>query len=329
MSAQQPASLLQVLTQFAANLHGDYRGRFDRILAQAFREHVVVLNAKQLRDIAGGGSQSTAQAAIDSFRGELHRKLSFRLDLGEGVPAEITASASDAVTRLWAQANVAARQQFDDDLAGKNGELEAARRALDIQVKRSSALELAIATSLERAETAQVACVAVEQALGTSQSELARLTAAAADLERQVERQRGNLAEAQAAAAARFEQMLRAHQDQLRALARERETESRRLIDERNAATRDRDVAKDQRVEADLGRARAEQRAARAEAETINQAEAAAAAAVEAKDANLRLQHALQRQAGAEARAQTLETQLQRASLANRSRVRAKTSSSG
>jgi hypothetical protein len=83
------------LVQFARAQVGEFAERYRAILRRAFSAHTLVLNGKQLRDLAGGGSQTTAQRAIDEFRAELAAQFSHRVRLGADVPQPLISGATD------------------------------------------------------------------------------------------------------------------------------------------------------------------------------------------------------------------------------------------
>jgi hypothetical protein len=53
------------------------------IFSEAFTSHRLSVNAKHLRELAGGGSQTTAQHTITAWRQDLSRKLAVRVRPGD------------------------------------------------------------------------------------------------------------------------------------------------------------------------------------------------------------------------------------------------------
>lgn len=127
----------QDLVAFAAARTGEYLIRYREILGEAFGRHTLLLNAKQLRELAGGGSQTTAQRAIDEFRADLGAKLSHRIRLGAEVPAAVAEAATSMLESLWALARDGASEQFEGDRAELRAQADQARqRAEELTLAR-------------------------------------------------------------------------------------------------------------------------------------------------------------------------------------------------
>ncbi|MDL5034421.1 DNA-binding protein [Pelomonas sp. APW6] len=268
----QAKALWDDLAKYArTQTFGDYPKRYAAIQDYAFRHYVQLLNAKQLRELAGGGSQTTAQAAIVDFRAALHRKVKFRLDMGDEVPEEFAAAASDLVTQIWSGARREAHAQFEED-----------RRA---HAQALGELRTSLAAQHEELQAANAACRRAEQdaAAAHEQLQLARDQVTALALERGALTDRvaslttsieGLRAEAEAAGARHADQVQELqdrlarqtleHRESLHAARRAHEATETRLLRERDAASLARETAVDERVEADLARARAEQALAEA-----------------------------------------------------------------
>ena len=271
---------------------GDYPKRYSAIQDYAFRHYVQLLNAKQLRELAGGGSQTTAQAAIVDFRAALHRKVKFRLDMGDDVPEEFAAAASDLITQIWSGARGEANAQFEED-----------RRA---HAQELAELRTSLTARLEELQAANAACRRAEQdaAAAHEQLQFARDQVTALALERATLADRvaslassieGLRAEAAAAGARHADQVQELqdrlarqtleHRESLHAARRDHEAAEARLLRERDAASLAREKAVNERVEADLARARAEQVLAEAVArreQMANELESAKGATVAA-----------------------------------------------
>lgn len=262
--------------RFAGTVVGSFRERYDQILARGFSEHALIPNAKQLRELAGGGSQSTAQQAIDEFRASLRDRLSFKLPIGEDVPAEVADAAAKAAMANWAFASSAARAQFEEDrkaveeqvraaavergvleasLADLTAQLAAARHAFaDRQRALDEVSSKLVATGREKVE--------IQAQLDLEIAEKQRSLALIADLESRLRAAQGLATAAAAQAAERFDRMLREHREAMGVASREHADEISRLSKDRDGAARERDAARSERATADIERARAEQRAA-------------------------------------------------------------------
>lgn len=107
----------EALVAFAASRTGEFLARYREILAEAFSRHGLILNAKQLRELAGGGSQTTAQRAIDDWRQALSERLATRVRLGAEVPEEVLQAANTLLESLWGQARDHAAQEFAQERA--------------------------------------------------------------------------------------------------------------------------------------------------------------------------------------------------------------------
>ena len=73
------APLPDDLQAFAAASTGEFEQRFEHLVEHAFMTHGLLLNAAQLRKLCAGGSQETAQRAINRFRESLHQRVNRRL----------------------------------------------------------------------------------------------------------------------------------------------------------------------------------------------------------------------------------------------------------
>ena len=73
------APLPDDLQAFAAASTGEFERRFEHVVEYAFMTHGQLLNAAQLRKLCAGGSQETAQRAINGFRESLRQRINRRL----------------------------------------------------------------------------------------------------------------------------------------------------------------------------------------------------------------------------------------------------------
>lgn len=103
------------LYTFALATVGSYPTRYDRILEEAFSRYKLMLGANQLRQIAGGGSNTTAQDAVDRFRTRIHKSISSRIDFGEAIPEEIASRMSSVMSDLWASCMKSSSMEFDQE----------------------------------------------------------------------------------------------------------------------------------------------------------------------------------------------------------------------
>jgi len=106
-----PASL----ATFAMATAGPYPARYDAILEEAFTNHKLVLTAHVLRQLAGGGSNTTAQEAVDRFRVKLHKLLSNRIEFGADIPEAVAGRMSAAMDELWLVCRGEAAVAFSQD----------------------------------------------------------------------------------------------------------------------------------------------------------------------------------------------------------------------
>jgi hypothetical protein len=248
---------------------GDYPKRYSAIQDYAFRHYVLLLNAKQLRELAGGGSQTTAQAAIVEFRAALHRKVKFRLDMGDDVPEAFAAAASDLVTQFWSGARAEASAQFEEDRRAHLGELAELRGRmdqlqLDLQAEKDGRrqAEQAAAAALEQLNAANDQVLALAQERKALQDRTTDLVSAIDGLRAEAaandERHLAQVRELQD----RATQLTLEYREHLNTARREREATEGRLLRERDVAVHAREKALEERVDADLARARAEQASA-------------------------------------------------------------------
>jgi chromosome segregation ATPase len=138
----------EALVAFAASRTGEFLARYREILAEAFSRHGLILNAKQLRELAGGGSQTTAQRAIDDWRQALSERLATRVRLGAEVPEEVLQAANTLLESLWGQARDHAAQEF----AQERVQHEAAQEEVSARLAAIRQELLEVRSELERAK---------------------------------------------------------------------------------------------------------------------------------------------------------------------------------
>jgi chromosome segregation ATPase len=250
-------------------MSGDYAAKFPEILNEAFTNHGLVLNAKQLRELAGGGSQATAQRAITAWRQDLSVKLAAKVRLGAHVPEEVLQAANGLLETLWMQARDHAAQEFAAERARfEAAQADAAARLEEIRQETlltGEALEQAKA--LVTAKDAQLrdlraeiitANAALSQAAHDFQEErqarahqAEQARTAQEHLERDLQESearcqqlRDDMAQAQREAAQRFDRMLVEHREAVSSVQRtcdarlaDRETQLKTLQGRLEAAT--------------------------------------------------------------------------------------------
>ena len=65
-----------------------------------------------MRELAGGGSQTTAQRTITAWRQDLSRKLAMRVRLGAQLPDDVLQAANGIMEALWMRARDGAAQEY-------------------------------------------------------------------------------------------------------------------------------------------------------------------------------------------------------------------------
>lgn len=105
------------LHAFALTLRGTapYRELYKKLLLAAFTTNGDILNAKRLRELAGGGSQETAQAAIEQFKKDIAKRVGTKIALGGDIPPELATLAGELIQQMWARSSNAATSLFESD----------------------------------------------------------------------------------------------------------------------------------------------------------------------------------------------------------------------
>jgi hypothetical protein len=146
------------LFTFASLRTGTYADRYDAILEEAFARHRLFLSAHALRQLAGGGSNTVAQEAVERFRIKLHDALASRIEFGADIPEAVA-------TRLSA----AAADLLDHCRRSAAGELEAERAAL---ASREEQMRLQVDQATATATEARSALIEVRTALDATREQL-------------------------------------------------------------------------------------------------------------------------------------------------------------
>jgi chromosome segregation ATPase len=132
----------EALRAFAASCTGEYADCYQEILSEAFTSHGLILNAKQLRELAGGGSQTTAQRTITAWRQDLSRKLAMRVRLGAQLPDDVLQAANGMMEALWMRARDGAAQEYAQDRAQHEAaQADGAARLAETRVELQQARE--------------------------------------------------------------------------------------------------------------------------------------------------------------------------------------------
>lgn len=237
------ATVVREITAYAKTTTGENLQRYSAVLDFAFRNFAQLLNAKQLREMVGGGSQTTAQAAIKQFRENLQRKLKHRLDMGADIPGHVSTLASELIGQIWSAARREAKDEFDADLAEAKTEVElakstAARAQADLseakrELEELSQAQLALSTEVdvlkEALRDAQANNTELAHQREKDQTEIERLQG---DLDRMAnEARRSAVAHSEALAAAdtRFQAAAAQHRENIAQLGRRHDAAMERL----------------------------------------------------------------------------------------------------
>jgi hypothetical protein len=154
-----------------------FADRYDRLLDHAFRLDGRQLNVKQLRDLAGGGSATTAQDALNRFRRRLLQRHGAHIEFDAQVPPALATALGDVGLKLWLQAQQHARGEFEDErhqcaIAVQNAErdAQALRATMETQVER-------IADLTERLRRAEARGEQLEHDLAAQKQRAAQMQA--------------------------------------------------------------------------------------------------------------------------------------------------------
>ncbi len=288
------------LADYAATLPRDYPERYLSLLRKAFADYRGVLNAAQLRELAGGGSPNTAQKVISEFLEEIQRLLAYRLPdptptpehraLGvPGLPETLQAAMSQLTLDAWRLAW-----------------LEFEKRAQDVQAEAQTAIGNAKAEAQTLIDAARLATDQEREAREAAEADAGRCRTTIDELREREQRLDADLRSAQAAqhemqttltrateqmedhhrhlvqANTSLERMSREHAQSLVAAQRDHQTKldterqaARQQIEvltrERDRALTDSERARDRTATAEIERARSEQaqKAATAELEGL------------------------------------------------------------
>lgn len=223
------------LIRFARSLPPSrtYEDRYAEILEYGFRQYLWIPNVKALRDVAGGGSASTAQAAIQSFLAEIQRKSGHKVAFSAEVPQQLADRLGQVVLEIIRDAGTQASAAFDAERAAINEQLSTAQSQLQAAQEMREASATRIADLTGQVASLQATAQSREHAIeelnrrnedtarlaDSLRQEVARLTGVADELKEQ-------LARAASEAVNERDSMRKAHMlalDQVRTESKQRE----------------------------------------------------------------------------------------------------------
>lgn len=207
------------IADFARRTAGGYPERFAQTLDYAFTRHMHILNAAQLRELVGGGSQLTAQTQIDQLRQTVSQRLRWALPI-EGAPEAVTSAATELLGRLWQLAREAADQAYAKERDEQALALTQAVAARDLAQQQYRALQDDMRRERAAVEQAQTSKQQefdavrqdLEQRLHTAQQSVEQLTQANAGMSVELTQLRAEQ-EAARRAAQQLQQELQAQRD--------------------------------------------------------------------------------------------------------------------
>jgi chromosome segregation ATPase len=95
-----------------------------------------------LRELAGGGSQTTAQRTITAWRQDLSRKLAMCVRLGAQLPDDVLQAANGMMEALWMRARDGAAQEYTQERAQHEAaQADGAARLAETHVELQQARE--------------------------------------------------------------------------------------------------------------------------------------------------------------------------------------------
>ena len=255
------ATVLREISAYAKTTAGDNLQRYSAVQDFAFRNFAQMLNAKQLREMVGSGSQTTAQAAIKEFRESLQKKLKHRLNMGTEIPEHLGTLASELIGQIWSAARDAGQHDFELDRKDCQRQVaEASEKAALSESDRESALrqldEMAQAQRGLRAdiealsEALRAATSSRDQLERQRDAQLATIDHMQGDIDRLLgEARRSDLAHAEALAVAdaRIQNNISQHRENIAQLGRRHDAAMDRLTKSADA-----DRAKLEKVSAEL-----------------------------------------------------------------------------
>lgn len=103
------------LQTYALATVGPYPARYDQIMDEAFTKYQLMLSTTALRQVAGGGSNSTAQEAVERFRLKLHKSLSSKIEFGADIPPDVAARMNATMSELWLACLKLASVEYEGD----------------------------------------------------------------------------------------------------------------------------------------------------------------------------------------------------------------------
>lgn len=266
------------LYTFALATVGPYPARYDKILDEAFSAYKLMLGANTLRQIAGGGSNSTAQDAVDRFRTKLHKSLSTRIEFGADIPAEVSAQMSAAMVELWVACVKVAAGEFNQEreamaqaMAKSVASEQDALASSNVRGERIIELEHDLRGVTDRIESLLVEISGLKDVQRESDARNVQLMASLDARQLDVNRLESQLQDAQsqhkAAAIAHLSDKTTLKQEfnsQISELKREQEIAIERIIKERDSARNTEARERSAHAETTIKLARIEQRLSQA-----------------------------------------------------------------
>lgn len=149
---QIKADIPPQLRDFAESCAGPWKDRYDTILEEAFRRYAILLNAYQLRTIAGGGGGATAQESVKRFELKLHSLLTTKLQFDQAIPVALRERLSGLADELWTLAQqesslrwTTERGQLEQEVQSWKASVEQARSAhekdIELATQREAGLQ--------------------------------------------------------------------------------------------------------------------------------------------------------------------------------------------
>lgn len=141
------------LITFALATIGPYPTRYDKILEEAFSQHKIMLSAHLLRQLAGGGSNTTAQEAVERFKTKLHETLSNRIEFGADIPTEVAQSMNRTLSDLWIYCLKVSTEEFNQDRLKLQEVATAAIEAERLATQQTQAIQQASISKIQALES--------------------------------------------------------------------------------------------------------------------------------------------------------------------------------
>lgn len=299
----------QELATFAKSLSGPYPDRYEKILTRAFLLYGLILPARPLREIAGGGTQGAAQQALEKWIRDLHSKVSYRIKTASEVPPSLALLFEEALPRMWDLAHQEASRQFDAEreaakrrYAQLEDEFHLRGQELSATIELVGATRGELAACEERAKLLAQDVHRLNEALDQAQASLRAAAKHRAQIEADLACARSELETTKADCQAQLAEHAKecAHTIQLEMERCRREVSNLQaqadktiaaLQSEKRELQQSRDKAVKESTEAEIARARAERDAAEHRKQAADAQDAAKAAAQDKERVHDALRH--------------------------------------